>query len=171
MIPDVLPPAPLSQRHDLSVFRNGRQPSLDDWLKTRARLSEGWSARTYIVTPAQEPNCAIGYHCLCTAMIERAQLPSAKLRRDMPDPLPMMLIGRLAIDQNWQKRGLGSALLVDAIRRCVAASQIIGARGIIAHAIDNDAENFYQRHGFLVTPVERLMLLPMETAGMLIAKA
>ena len=104
-------------------------------------------------------------------MIERAQLPSAKLRRDMPDPLPMMLIGRLAIDQNWQKRGLGSALLVDAIRRCVAASQIIGARGIIAHAIDNDAENFYQRHGFLVTPVERLMLLPMETAGMLIAKA
>jgi len=104
-------------------------------------------------------------------MVERVQLPSAKLRRDMPDPLPMMLIRRLAIDQHWQRRSLGSALLVDAVRRCVAASQIIGARGIIAHAIDDDAMSFYQRHGFLITPVERLMLLPMELARKLLAEA
>ncbi|MCA0423607.1 MAG: GNAT family N-acetyltransferase [Proteobacteria bacterium] len=169
-MPDVLPPVPLGPHHDLGVFSNGRHPSLDDWLKTRARLSEGWSARTYIIASAREPNCVIGYHCLCTAMIERAQLPSAKLRRDMPDPLPMMLIGRLAIDQRWQGRGLGSALLVDATRRCFAASEIIGARGIIAHAMDDDAAHFYQRHGFLITPIERLMLLPMETAGRLLAE-
>lgn len=170
-MPKVLPPAPLSTHHDLGVFSNGRHPSLDDWLKTRARLSEGWSARTYILAPTQEPNCAIGYHCLCTAMIDRAQLPSAKLRRDMPDPLPMMLIGRLAIDRQWHGRGLGSALLVDAIRRCLAASEIIGARGIIGHAIDDNASSFHQRHGFLITPVERLMLLPLETARTLLAEA
>lgn len=166
--PGLLPPEPLRSHHDLTRFTNGRHASLDDWLKDRARLSEGWSARTYVLAPATDPGRVIGYHCLATAMIERADLPSAKLRRDIPDPLPMMLLGRLAIDQNWQGRGLGSALLVDAVRRCVAASTIIGARGIIAHAIDDDAFGFYQRHGFLETPVERLMLLPMERAGALI---
>jgi GNAT superfamily N-acetyltransferase len=169
-MPEFLPPEPLKPHHDLAGFNNGRHTSLDDWLRNRARLSEGWSARTYILTTVAEPARAIGYHCLATAMIERADLPSAKLRHEMPDPLPMMLIGRLAIDQNWQGRGLGSALLVDAVHRCVAASEIIGARGIIAHAIDDEAVAFYRRHGFLETPVERLMLLPMEPARALIGE-
>ena len=169
-MPELNSPEPLQPHHDFAAFTNGRHASLDDWLKSRARTSEGWSARTYVLAPASEPERVIGYHCLATAIIERAQLPSAKLRRDMPDPLPMMLIARLAIDQNWQRRGLGSALLVDAVQRCVAASEIIGARGIITHAIDDDAVGFYQRHGFFVTPVKRLLLLPMEQARALISQ-
>jgi GNAT superfamily N-acetyltransferase len=80
-----------------------------------------------------------------------------------------MLLGRLAIDLNWQGRSLGSALLVDAVQRCVAASGTVAARGIIARAIEDDAVLFYRRQGFLQTPTECLELLPMERAGTLIS--
>lgn len=158
------PPEPLGAHHDLSSFVNRRHPTLDDWLIKRARTAEGASARTYVVTMPGSPT-VVGYHCVLAAMAERAALPSAKLRRDMPDPIPLLLIGRLAVDHRHQGLGLGSSLLVDAVRRCHAASRIVGARGIAAHAIDEAAALFYERHGFLRAPTaDRLMLLPMETA-------
>jgi predicted N-acetyltransferase YhbS len=83
----------------------------------------------------------------------------------MPEQLPLLLIGRLAIDCDFQGMGLGTDLLADALRRCVAASDVVGARGIIAHAIDDDAVRYYERHGFLLSPLgERVMLMPIETA-------
>ncbi len=83
----------------------------------------------------------------------------------MPAQVPLLLIGRLAIDRAFQGIGLGTELLSDALRRCLAASEIAGARGIVAHAIDDEAVRFYQRHGFLLSPLgERVMLLPIEMA-------
>lgn len=158
------PPEPLGAQHDLSGFSNGRHPTLDEWLVKRARTAEGASARTYVVTLRGSPT-VIGYHCILAAMAERAALPSAKLRRDMPDPIPLLLIGRLAVDHRHRGKGLGSSLVVDAVKRCLAASRIVGARGIVAHAIDEAAALFYEGHGFLRAPTgDRLMLLPMETA-------
>lgn len=158
------PPELLGAQHKLSGFANGRHPTLDDWLIKRARTAEGTSARTYVVTP-RGSRAVVGYHCVLAAMAGRAALPSAKLRRDMPDPIPLLLIGRLAVDQRHQGHGLGSSLLVDAVRRCHAASRIVGARGITAHAIDEAAALFYERLGFLRAPTgDRLMLLPMERA-------
>jgi GNAT superfamily N-acetyltransferase len=144
----------LSAGHELSSFQNGKHASLDEWLRNRARTSEGMSARTYVVCDALMPARVVGYYAISTAMEQRIALPNAKLRRSMPDHIPLLLIGRLAVDRAFQGLGLGGDLLADAI-----------ARGILAHAIDGDAASFYQRHGFSSSPLgERVMLLPIETA-------
>jgi GNAT superfamily N-acetyltransferase len=161
----VRPPERLSAQHDLSAFQNGKHPSLDVWLRERALAGEGLSARTYVICDAHAPARVVGYYAIATAMEQRIALPSARLRRGMPDQVPLLLIGRLAIDRTFQGIGLGTELLADALRRCLAAAEIAGARGIAAHAIDDDAVRFYQRHGFLLSPLgERVMLLPIETA-------
>ena len=167
--PQLLAPEPLAPRHDVSRFANGVHPSLDQWLHERARSSEGLSARTYVVCPADAPDRVVGYVSIATALEQRNALPSAKLRRGMPEQVPLLLIGRLAVDAEWRGRGLGSALLADALRRCLAVSEIAGARGVIAHAIDEAAVGFYQRHGFVRCPLgERVMLVQIETVRSLL---
>ena len=162
--PRTRPPEPLSAEHDASAFRNGRHPSLDKWLRDHGLESEGLSARTYVVCATESRFRVIGYHAISAAMEQRIALPSARLRRSMPEQVPLLLIGRLAIDANWQGQGIGTALLADALRRCLAASDIIGARGVIAHAIDDEAVRYYERRGLLLSPLgERVMLMPIET--------
>ena len=164
-------PEPFAGRHDVSRFTNGVHPSLDQWLRERARSSEGLSARTYVVCPTNKPDRVVGYFSISTAVEQRNALPSAKLRRGMPEQVPLLLIGRLAVDAEWRGRGIGSALLVDALRRCLAASEIAGARGVVAHAIDADAVAFYERHGFVHSPLgERTMLIPIESVRLLVAE-
>jgi len=91
--------------------------------------------------------------------------PTARVGRGMPHQVPLLLIGRLALDIPVQGKGLGADLLADAVRRCCAASQIIGARAVVTHALDDNATRFYARYGFLRSPLgERVMLLPIETA-------
>jgi GNAT superfamily N-acetyltransferase len=156
-------PQRLSSEHDLSAFQNGKHPSLDDWLRERALVSEGLSARTYVVCDARSPTRVVGYYAIATATEQRIALPNARLRRGMPESVPLLLIGRLAVDRAFQGIGLGTDLLSDALRRCLAASEIAGARGVVAHAIDDDAVRFYQHHGFLLSPLgERVMILPIE---------
>jgi GNAT superfamily N-acetyltransferase len=162
--PRVRPPERLNNRHDVSAFDNGKHPSLDDWLRNRALTSEGLSARTYVVCDVTAPARVVGYYAISTAMEQRVALPSARLRRAMLEQVPLLLIGRLAVDRAFQGIGLGSELLSDALRRCLSAAEIAGARAVVAHAIDEDAMRFYQRHGFILSPLgERVMLLPMET--------
>jgi GNAT superfamily N-acetyltransferase len=157
-------PEAIAGRHDVSRFSNGQ------WLRERARSSEGLSARTYVVCPASEPDRVVGYFAISTAVEERNALPSAKLRRGMPEEVPLLLIGRLAVDAEWRGRGVGSALLIDALRRCLAASEIAGARGVVAHAVDDAAADFYERHGFVRCPLgERVMLMAIETVRSLLA--
>ncbi|MBI3706426.1 MAG: GNAT family N-acetyltransferase [Proteobacteria bacterium] len=168
--PRVLPPERLAAWHDLSLFRNGKHPALDDWLRDRARAGEGLSARTYVICDADTPARVVGYYAIVAAMEQRVALPSAKLRRGMPEQVPLLLIARLAVDEAYRGRGLGGALLADARRRCLAAADIAGARAVIAHAIDDDAVGFYRRHGFVPAPLgERVMLIPIETVRALFA--
>jgi GNAT superfamily N-acetyltransferase len=106
----------------------------------------------------------VGYYAISTAAEQRVALPSAKLRRGMPEQVPLLLLGRLALDKAFHGVGLGAELLADALSRCLAAAEIAGARGVIAHAIDDDAVRFYQRHGFQRSPLgARVMLLPIES--------
>src|SRR5207244_3420193 len=121
--------------------------------------------------PKDEPNRVLGYFSIAAAVEQRIALPSAKLRRGMPEQVPLLLIGRLAVDGAWRCRGLGSALLADALRRCLAASEIAGVRGVVAHAIDEAALSFYEHHGFVRSPLgERLMLMPIESVRALVGK-
>ena len=164
-------PERLSSQHDLSTFLNGKHVSLDEWLRDRALIGEGLSARNYVICDADAPTRVVGYYAISTAMEQRTALPSAKLRRGMPEQIPLLLIGRLAIDRDFQGIGLGTDLLVDALRRCLTASQIAGVRGVVAHAIDDGAAGFYRHHGFLPSPLgERTMLMPIETTRALFLK-
>jgi GNAT superfamily N-acetyltransferase len=168
-LPELLAPEPLAARHEVSRFSTGAHLSLDLWLQERALRIEGLSARTYVVCPAAEPDRVVAYFSISAAVEQRNALPSAKIRRGVPDKVPLLLIGRLAVDAQWQGRGVGSALLADALRRCLAASQIAGVRGIVAHAIDEAAAAFYERHGFTCSPMgERVMLMPIETVRLLV---
>jgi GNAT superfamily N-acetyltransferase len=165
------PPEPLAAKHDVSRFSTGAYPALDLWLRQRALASEGLSARTFVVCPKDETERVVGYFSISAAVERRIALPSAKLRRGMPEQVPLLLVGRLAVDAEWQGQGLGSALLVDALKRCLAASEIAGVRGVVAHAIDDVAVGYYQRHGFVRSPLgERVMLMPIETLRRLVGK-
>jgi GNAT superfamily N-acetyltransferase len=168
-VPSLRPPERLGPQHDVSHFSNGTHPSLDAWLRERARASEGLSARTYVVCTGEDPARVAGYYSIATALAQRRVLPTARLRRGSPDQVPLLLIGRLAVDAEWRGRGLGSALLADALRRCFAVSEIAGARGVVAHAIDEAAAAFYERRGFVRSPLgEPVMLMPIETIRALV---
>lgn len=161
------PPEPLQADHDLSKFDNGKHATLNEWLKLRAFASEGLSARTFVI--CAEAKEVVGYYTVSAALEQRAALPTAKLRRGMPDDVPLLLIGRLAIDHRHQGAGLGAALLIDAMRRCLSVSKSAGVRGVVVHAIDDDAVRFYERHQFIRSPLgERTLFLPIETVDALV---
>lgn len=152
-------PEPLTPTHDLSGFNCGNE-DLNDWLKRRALASEGRSARTTVLCDG--PRVA-GYYCLATGAIERESLSSARLRKNQPDPI--LVLGRLAIERDYQGRGLGKALLKDAILKTITASGIAGVRALAVHAIDDAAVQFYRKYGFVPSPLNpRTLLLPIETA-------
>jgi GNAT superfamily N-acetyltransferase len=123
--------------------------------------AEGSSARTFVACAG---SAVVGYCCLAAGAIAHESAPS-KVRRNMPDPIPVILIGRLAVDSGWQGRGLGKALLKDAIVRSFHAGKTIGVRAILVHAIDREAAAFYERWDFLPSPIDaRVLMLAIETA-------
>ncbi|NQU69560.1 MAG: GNAT family N-acetyltransferase [Rhodospirillales bacterium] len=154
-------PQPIQADHDLLLFDSGR-PVLDDWLKQRAiRNEHSGASRTYVIC---DDGRVIGYYCLSSGAVEAGHTPG-KVRRNMPDPIPIMLMGRLAIDKTRQGENLGSALLRDAILRTLKAADIVGMRALLVHALDDRAASFYLQRGFLVSPIDPLILmLPLDTA-------
>ena len=148
-------PEPLAEDHRLDGFSCG-QETLDAWLKARARRNEREGAsRTYVVCEAK---AVVGYYALAVGAVVAAEAPG-KVRRNMPDPIPVMVLARLAIDQAWQGQGLGTALLRDAILRTLQAADIGGIRALLVHALDDAAAHFYQHHGFRPSPVDPATLM------------
>lgn len=146
------PPAPLTVDHDIVAFRSG-EPSLDDWLRERALANMAVGAtRTYALTPAGSARIA-GYYALCMGHILSQEVTGA-MRRNMPRYIPAVVLGRLAIDTDWQGKGLGRSLLHDAVMRSLRASREVSARLLVVHAISPEAEAFYRRYGFTRLPVE-----------------
>jgi len=159
----ILAPERPHAQHDVSQFDNDKHPSLDAWLKNRALGSEGMSAGTYVICARDAPLRVVGYYAISTAMEQLISLPNAKVRQAMPDQAPLLLIGRLAVDRQYQRKGLGADLLLDGVRRCLEVSEIAGVHAIITHANDDDAVRFYRHHGFLRSPLgDRVMLLRIE---------
>lgn len=130
--------------------------SLDEWLKRRAHANQvSGASRTYVVADEQK---VVGYYCLASGALALNDAPGP-IRRNMPDPVPMAVLGRLAIDQSWQGKGLGVALLQDAVTRTVEAAGILGIRGLLVHAISEDAKAFYEHHGFIAAPTQPMTLI------------
>jgi GNAT superfamily N-acetyltransferase len=149
------PPEKLNSLHQIETFDSGNS-QLDEWLKRRALKNESEGAsRTYVLCDRQ---AVIAYYCLATGAIAQTAA-TGKVRRNMPDPIPVMVIGRLAVDRNCQGRGIGRALLRDAIHRTLQAAEIAGIRAILVHAISEDAKQFYQKCGFTVSPMEPMTLM------------
>jgi GNAT superfamily N-acetyltransferase len=153
-------PVPLTTAHDLAPFDCG-EPALDEWLKRRALRNEVTGAsRTYVVCAGET---VVGYYCLAAGAIIRDAAPGP-VRRNMPDPIPVMVLGRLAVDRTCQRQGLGRALLRDAILRVLHASGIAGITALLVHAISDEARRFYLAQGFLESPIEPMTLcLPLGT--------
>lgn len=152
----LLSPAPLGEAHRLDAFDCGVD-SLNDWLKRRARANQvSGASRTYVVADAE--GRVAGYYCLASGALALAQAPGG-VRRNMPDPIPMAILGRLAVGRTWQGHGLGAALLRDAVERTQAASNILGIRGLLVHALSDEAKAFYERYGFVASPVRPMMLV------------
>jgi hypothetical protein len=109
-----------------------------------------------VVCSIDPPASVVGYYVISTAMERRLARPTARLRAGMPEQMPLLLIGRLAIDHAFQG-------ISDALRRCLAASEIVGTRGVVIHAVDDQTIGFYQLHGFVHSPLgERVLLMPIE---------
>lgn len=153
-------PQPLRDTHDVSTFDCGQQP-LDEWLRLRARRGEGRFSRTYVA--CQEAK-VIAYYALAVGSVERAMAPG-KLRRNAPDPVPIAIIARLAVDRHYGRRGLGASLLADAFRRILAAADHVGIAAVLVHAKDDVALDFYRACAeFLAYPADsRTLFLPIET--------
>ena len=148
-------PVLLSAEHVLDDF-SCDVASLDEWLKRRAYPNQvSGASRTYVVTEGRK---VVGYYCLASGALALNDAPGS-VRRNMPDPIPMMVLGRLAIEKSWQGRGLGAALLQDAVLRTIQAGGILGIRGILVHAISNEAKNFYEHHGFTASPSQPMTLI------------
>lgn len=152
---DIGAPERLTATHDVSAFDCGI-PDLNDWLKKRALPNEeSGASRTYVVCSAGR---VVGYYALATGGVALATAPG-RVRRNMPDPLPVMIVGRLAVERSWQGRSLGRSLLRDAVLRTMQAAEIGGIRAILVHAISEDAKRFYERHGFTASPVDPMTLM------------
>jgi GNAT superfamily N-acetyltransferase len=148
-------PERLTAEHELSEFDCG-VPELDDWLKKRALANEeSGASRTYVICAEGR---VVGYYALATGGVSQAEAPG-RIRRNMPDPVPVMILGRLAVDRSWRGRNLGVSLLRDAILRTLQAAEIIGIRAILVTAIFEDARKFYELNGFLASPVDPMVLM------------
>lgn len=148
-------PEPLSDQHDLSAFTSGVD-ALDDWLRRRARGNQVTGAsRTFVVCVDQR---VVAFYALASGGVSARAAPG-RFRRNMPDPIPVVILGRLAIDTAWQRRGLGRALVRDAGLRVVQAAAVIGVRGLLVHALSNDARQFYLALGFEPAPLDPMTLM------------
>jgi len=149
------PPEPLADHHELGDFDSG-EPSLDDWLKRRARANQvSGASRTYVVSDA---NRVIAYYALASGAVT-VDTATGRFRRNMPDPIPVVVLARLAVDRAWRGQGIGRALFRDAALRVTNAADAIGIRGIVVHAISDEAKSFYLALGFDPSPRELMTLM------------
>ena len=148
-------PEHLQAHHDSTNFDCG-EPELDDWLQRLSLASEASGAsRTYVICAEGR---VIGYYALATGAIARASA-TGKVRRQMPDPIPVMIVGRLAVDRRHQGRGLGYGLLRDALLRTLQVSAHAGIRAVILHAMTSEAARFYARAGFHASPLDQTTMM------------
>jgi predicted N-acetyltransferase YhbS len=147
----------LSQAHSVSHFDCGHA-SLNNWLKKRAMKATppGSSARTYVV--CQQDQTVLGYYALASGSVSREDAPG-RVRRNAPDPVPIVLLARLAVDISVKGQGFGRGLLKDAFLRVYAAAEHIGIRAMLVHAIDEQARLFYLKHGFYDSPTNDMTLM------------
>ena len=146
----------MSASHRLDEFECG-EGVLDEWLKRRALANQSSGAsRTFVVT--DQDSRVIGYYAMAAGAVSH-QLATSGVRRNMPDPVPVMVLARLAVDRRTQGQHLGASLLQDAVNRAVAVSQNAGVRALLVHALHERAKQFYEHYGFQPSPTHPMTLM------------
>ncbi len=149
-------PQPLVASHIISEFDCG-EASLDDWLKRRALINQvSGASRTFVVT--DQDNRVCGYYALAAGAVAH-QLATGAVRRNMPDPIPVLILARLAVDHRAQGIKLGAGLLQDAVNRAESVAQNAGVRALVVHALNEKARAFYEYYGFSISPIHPLTLM------------
>ena len=152
----VTAPEPLSSVHQLAEFVSG-EAVLDEWLKQRGLKNQALgAARTFVVCKTGTKQVA-GFYSLATGSVNHTEATS-NLRRNMPDPIPVIILARLAVDVSIRGNGLGADLLQDAVLRCYRVAENIGVRAIMVHALTEDAKAFYIHHGFKASQTQERTL-------------
>jgi GNAT superfamily N-acetyltransferase len=148
-------PAPLADRHDVEAFASGA-PTLDAWIRRKARANQASGAsRTYVLCRGDR---VVGFYALAAGSVSH-DLSPRKLRQNMPDPVPVIVLGRLAVDAREQGNGLGRALLRDAVLRVAAAAREVGVAAMLVHALNDRAKAFYVAAGFEPSSVDPMVLI------------
>ena len=151
----LLPPELLAAHHNIETFTSGVE-SLDSWLKRRALRNQATGAsRIFVVCEGLR---VAAYYALASSAVAVAET-TGRFRRNMLDPIPVVVLGRLAVDQNFQGKGLGRALVRDAGYRVIQAADAIGIRGLIVHALSAEARTFYEAVGFAPSPLNPMTLM------------
>lgn len=149
-------PQPLTPAHRLDGFACG-EISLDEWLKRRALSNQiNGASRTFVV--ADQEGRVLGYYAMAAGAVSH-QMATSGVRRNMPDPVPVMVLARLAIDHRAQGIKLGAAMLQDAVNRAVTVSQNAGVRALLVHALNDRAKQFYEHYGFQESPQHPMTLM------------
>ena len=125
------------------------------------------ASRTYVVCVG--PKVA-GYYTLAAGAVAHGEAPGRVIiRRNMPDPVPVVVLGRLAVDKAFHGQGVATGLLRDAVLRVVQAAEIAGIRAILVHAISEAAKRFYEKHGFVESPADPLtVMIPVREAARIV---
>ncbi len=156
MTQKLLAPKPISAEHSTKDFSCG-EVLLDEWLRQRALPNQLTGAsRTFVVTNGSGQ--VVGYYAIATGSVSH-QEAARNIRRNMPDPVPVIVLGRLAVDQDYQGRQLGGALLQDALQRTVNVAQNVGVRALLVHALNDHAREFYIHYGFTPSPLNPMTLM------------
>lgn len=153
---DLVAPQPLTSDHHCADFSCG-EPVLDEWLKRRALVNQvSGASRTFVV--ADKAQRVYGYYAMAAGAVSH-QLATGGVRRNMPDPVPVMVLARLAVDAQGQGIKLGGSLLQDAVSRAVNVAQNTGVRALLVHALHERAKLFYEHYGFQASPADPLVLM------------
>lgn len=148
-------PCPISDKHNVKVFDCGHH-SLNDWLQKRAiKNAQNGASRTFVVC---NNHSVIGYYSLAVGAVTRDEA-SGKVRRNMPEPVPVMVLGRLAVDRHWQGKQIDAGMLKDALLRTLSVAEQAGIRAMLVHALSDEAKRFYLRHGFHISPLSDITLM------------
>ena len=131
--------------------------SLDEWFKRRALANQASGAsRTFVVA---DPEAFVhGYYAIAAGAVAH-ETANSSMRRNMPDPIPVLVLARLAVDHRAQWRKIGAALLQNAVNRALSVSQNAGVRALLVHALNERAMQFYQQYGFQASPQHPLTLM------------
>lgn len=158
-VPAFTRPESFAPEHLIDAFDCGEE-SLNRWLREHARKSDGLSSRTFVVCVDR---LVIGYYALSAGSVARIGTPG-RMRRNMPDPIPVIVLGRFAVDRDHQGAGVGAGMLRDALLRSLNVAEAIGVRAVLLHSLTDSAKRFYMNHGFVESPLDPMtLMLPIET--------